>query len=86
MICLMRLLLKKNKNKIKPLANTILDKFLKGTIALNIISFTKTRKIIVWKSSTSNYGNYSLVTNNTIDVSKSVQLLIKNIIFKKQLC
>lgn len=72
MIGLIRLSKKKNKNKIKSLANTTLDKFLKITVTLNIISIAKTKETIVKKNDTTSYNNYYLIINNTIDISKLV--------------
>lgn len=42
-------IIKKNKDKIRLSANTILDKFLKEIIALNIISLAKTKEVMVRK-------------------------------------
>lgn len=78
-------IIKENKNKVKPLINVILNKFLKKIVMLNIILFTKTRKVIAKKSDTINQDNHYLAINNTINISKLVQLLVKNGIFKKQL-
>ena len=65
-------IIKKNKNKVKPLANAILDKFLREMVALNIISLAKTRDVMTKKSGAINYGNHHLVVNNTIDILKLV--------------
>lgn len=65
-------IIKKNKDIIKLLANAILDKFLRKMVALNMISLIKTRDVIVKKYSTTNYGNYYLVVNNIINVSKEI--------------
>ena len=65
-------IIKKNKDKVRPLTNAILDKFLKETVMLNIISFAKTREIMARESGVTNHGNYHLVVNNTDDVSKLV--------------
>lgn len=77
-------IIKKNWNKVRLLTNTILDKFLKEIIILNIISFTKTRKIIAKKVYTTNYSNHYSAINNIIDILKLILLLAKNTAFKKQ--
>lgn len=45
----MRLLLKKNKDKVKLSTNTISDKFSKKIVTLNIISLAETREVIAKK-------------------------------------
>lgn len=72
MIGLVRLLSKKNKNKVKPSVNTILEEFLRETVILNIISLAKTRKIMIRRSGITNYGNHHSIVNNTINNSKFV--------------
>lgn len=67
---MVRLLSKKNKEKL--LANIILNKFLRKIVLLNIISFAKTREIIVKEGSIINYGNCHLAINNIVDISKLV--------------
>lgn len=54
-------------------------------VVLNIILLTKTKEVIVRKSGIINYGNYHSAINNIIDISKLVQLLVKNSVFEKQL-
>lgn len=78
-------IIKKNKNKVRPSANTTLDEFLKETVALNIISFAKTRKVIAKKSGAIEHSNHHSVVNNTVDVLKLIQLLVKDSIFEEQL-
>lgn len=78
--------MKKNKNKIRSPVNAILDKFLKETVTTNIILLTKTREVMAKKSGTTNYSNHDLIVNNIIDISKSIQLLVKDRVFEKQLC
>ena len=51
-------IIKENKDKFRPSANAILDKFLRETIALNIISLTKTKEVMARKSSTTNHDNH----------------------------
>lgn len=80
-----KIIIKKNKNKVKLSTNCILNKFLIEIIVFNIISFAKTREVINKKYSTTQYSNYHLVVNNTINISNLVQLLIDNSVFKKQL-
>lgn len=65
-------IIKENKNKVRPSANTILDKILRKTAMLSIISLTKTREVIARESVVTNNGNYYLAVNNIIDVSKLV--------------
>lgn len=43
------IIIKENKNKVKPSTNAILDKFLREIVALNIISLAKTREIMAKK-------------------------------------
>lgn len=50
-----KITIKDNKNKIKPLANAILDKFLRKTVMLDLILLARIREIIVKKSDTINY-------------------------------
>ena len=63
-------IIKENKDKVRPLANTISDKFLKETVVLNIISLAKTREVMARKSGATNHGNHYSAINNTVDVSK----------------
>lgn len=51
-------IIRKNKDKIKLLANTISDELLKEIIILNIILLVKTRKTIARESGATNYGNH----------------------------
>lgn len=78
-------IIKEYKDKIRLSANTILDEFLKETVALNIISLAKIREVMARKTSVTNHGNHHSAINNTFNISKLVQLLVKNSIFKKQL-
>lgn len=65
-------IIKKYKDKVRLSVNIILNKFLKKTIVLNMISFTKTREIIVRKNSATNYDYYYSAINITINISKLV--------------
>lgn len=65
-------MIKKNKNKVKLSANATLDKCLKETVALNIISLAKTREVMTRASGATNYGNYHSSINNIIDVFKLI--------------
>lgn len=78
-------IIKENKDKVKPLANAILDKFLRKTVILNIILFAKTREIMARKSDTINHDNYYLVINNIVNVLKLAHLLKEDNVFEKQL-
>lgn len=77
-------IIKKNKNKVKLSANATLEKFLRETNMLNIVSLAKTKKVIDKKSGVINHSNYHSIVNNTIDISKLVQLLVENGVFEKQ--
>lgn len=77
-------IVKENKKKVRPLANATLNKFLRETVALNIILLAKTREVMARKIGVTNYGNYYLVVNNTIDILKLVQLLVEDGIFEEQ--
>ena len=79
------IIIKKNKDKVKPSANAISDEFLREIIVLNIISLAKTREVMARKSSVTNHGNHYSAVNNTIDISKLVQLLVEDGVFEKQL-
>lgn len=68
----MRLSSKKNKDKVKLSVNVILDKFLRETVALNIILFAQTKEVLARKSDATNHSNHHLVVNNIIDISKFV--------------
>ena len=76
-------IIKENKNKVRILVNATSDKFLRETVGLNIISLAKTREVMARKSGITNHGNYHLAVNNIIDVSKLVQLLVKDSIFEE---
>lgn len=67
-----KIIIKENKEKVKPIANIILNKFLKGIVVLNIILLAKTREVIVKDSGITNYGNHHSVVNNTVDISKLI--------------
>lgn len=82
--CFSKIIIKENKDKIRPSANAILDKFLRETVTLNIILFAKTRDVIVGKNSAINHSNYYLAVNNSVNISKLVQLLIKDSVFEEQ--
>lgn len=45
---------------VRQLANNILEKFLKKTVILNIISLAKTKEVIAEKSNITNDGNHYL--------------------------
>lgn len=79
------IIIMKNKDKVKPLVNTTSDKFLRETIVLNIILLAKRGEVIVKKSSAINYGNYHLVVNNTVNVSKLDQIPVEDSVFEEQL-
>lgn len=78
-------IIKKNKDKVRPSENTTSDKFLREIVALNILSLAKTREIMIRESGAINHGNHHSVVNNTIDVSKLVQLLVEDGVFEEQL-
>lgn len=78
-------IIKKNKDRIRPLANATSDEFLGETIALNIISLAKTREIMARESDVTNHGNPYLAVNNTVEVLKLVQLPVKIDVFEEQL-
>lgn len=78
------IIINKNKNKVKLLANVTLAKFLKKIVMLNIISLAKSREVIVKESGVNNYDNHYLVINNIIDVLILVQLLVKESVLKEQ--
>lgn len=61
-----------NKDKVGLLVNITLDEFFKETIALNIISLAKTRKIMAKESDAINHSNYHSVVNNNINILKLV--------------
>ena len=83
--CFGETIIKKNKDQLKPSANATSGKFLKETIALNIISLAKTREIISRERGITNYGNHYSAINNIVDISKLVQLLVEDGIFEEQL-
>lgn len=76
-------IIKENKDKVGLLANTILDKFLREIVILNIISLTKTRKVISRKNNTTNYNNHYSAVNNIIDILNWIQLLVEDNVFKE---
>ena len=76
-------IIKKSKDQVRLLANVISDKFLRETVILNIISLTKTKKVMVRESGATNYGHYHLVINNIVDISKLVQLLVEDGVFEE---
>lgn len=78
-------IIKKNKDKFKSSANAILDKFLRDIIALKIISLAQTREIMARENGATNYNNHHSAVHNTIDISKLVQLLVKDCVFEKRL-
>ena len=75
-------IIKENKDKVKPLANATSDEFLRETVALNIIS---PREVMARESGAINHGNHHSAVNNTIDISKLVQLLVEDGVFEEQL-
>lgn len=56
---------------------------MRETVVLNIISLAITREVIARKNGATNYGNHCSAVNNTVDVLKLVQLLVKDGIFKE---
>lgn len=78
-------IIKKNKDKVRPSANAILHEFLKEIVALNIISLTKTRKVMNRENGAVNHGNYYSAINNTIHISKLFQLLVEDGMFEEYL-
>ena len=58
---------------------------MRETVALNILSLAKTRKVIIKESGVTNHGNHHSVVNNTVDVLKFVQLLVEDGVFEEQL-
>ncbi len=78
-------IIKENMDKVRPSANATSDKFLRERVVLNIISLTKTRKVMARESGVTNHGNHHSAINNTINVSKLVQLLIEDCVFGEQL-
>lgn len=55
-------IIKENKEKVKPLANATLDKFLIEVVVLNIISLAKAREIMVRKNDATKYDCNAKVT------------------------
>ena len=78
-------IIKENKDKVKPSVNATSDEFLRKTVALNIISLAKTREVMARESGATNHGNHHSAVNNTVDVSKLVQLLVEDGVFEEQL-
>lgn len=78
-------IIKGNKDKVRLSANTTSDKFLRETIALNIIPLAKTREVMAKESGITNHGNHHSAINNTIDISQLVQLLIEDGVCEEQL-
>lgn len=78
-------IIKENKDKVQPSANSIQDKFLKEIVMLNIISLVKTKEVITRESGTTNFYNHHSTVNNTINILKLVKLLVKDSIFEKKL-
>ena len=78
-------IIKKNKDKVRLLANATSGEFLRETIVLNSISFAKTREVMARKSGATNHNNHHLAGNNTVDVLKLVQLLVEDGVFEEQL-
>ena len=52
---------------------------------MNIISLAKTREVMARESGATNHGNHHSAVNNTVDVSKLVQLLVEDGVFEEQL-
>lgn len=52
---------------------------------MNIISLTKIKEVIARESGSTNHGNHYSAVNNTVNVSKLVQLLVEDGVFEKQL-
>lgn len=63
-------IIKKNKDKVKLLANTISNKFLREIVILNIISFAKNKKVMAKESGATNHYYYHSIIKNTIDLLK----------------
>ena len=66
------IIIKENKDKVRPSANATSDQFLKETVGLNIILITKTREVMAGKTGATNHGNHHSAINNNIDVLKLV--------------
>lgn len=67
-----KIIVKKDNDKVNLSTNTMLDKFLREIVALSIILFAKIKEIMIRKSDTTNHGNYYLVINNNISISKLI--------------
>ena len=67
-----KIIIKKNKDKVRLSANATSDEFLRETVMLNIISLAKTREVMGKETGATNYSNHYSMVNNTFDVLKLV--------------
>lgn len=79
------IIIKLNKEKVRPFANAKFDIFLYKTITLNITSFWKSKKILILATSVTQHGNYYLVVDIHSDINFMVKLIQETVIFKIQL-
>lgn len=74
-------IIKLNKKKVRPSANTKFDVFLRKTIALNIISLQKSKKMLAQAIGATWHGNCHLIVNICSDVILMVKLIQETDVF-----
>ena len=76
------MIIKLNKEKVKPFANVKSNIFLHKTIVLNIISLWKSKKMLAQATRVTRYGNCHLVVDSHFNINLMVKLIGETDVFK----
>ncbi len=68
-------IIKLNKEKVRPSANAKSDVFLRETIALNVMSLWKSKKMLARATGATRHGNRHSVVDSRSDVTLMVKLI-----------
>lgn len=79
------IIIKLNKEKVRPSSNAKSDEFLRETISLNVMSLWKSKEVLSQATGATRHGSRHSVVDTTADVDFLVKLLLEIKIFDLQL-
>ena len=79
------IVIKKNKDKVRPFANAKLHEFLRKVVRSNIIPLAAVKEVLDRKNDTTRHGNHHFTISRMVEVFTLVCHLIEDFVFKAQL-
>lgn len=74
-----------NRRKVWPLANAKSNKFFQESVALNVMSLWKCKKIIAYITAATSYGNHHSLVSTFFNISLLVMYFVKDEVFQQPL-